>query len=278
MVSEKKKKILKELKKELPNWSVIGIIDMYKLPARQLFQIKQKLLGKAVIRMVKKRILKRALDQTDMKNIDSLENFIQGSSSLLLSNQDPFKLARIIEQSKSPASAKPGDTAPRDIEVKSGPTPLQAGPVIGEFKKAKIPATVKEGKIAVAKDTVVAREGEEIPEEVTGILSKLGIEPMEIGLNLVAAWEDGTVYKRDVLFIPQEKYLGALTKACQQTLNLTVNTNYPTPQNIDILLSKASREARSLALDAGIPTPDTVGRLLSQAQAQAETLKSRVSK
>ena len=47
MVSEKKKKTVKELKAELKNWPVIGILDFHGLPARSLFQIKQKLIGKA---------------------------------------------------------------------------------------------------------------------------------------------------------------------------------------------------------------------------------------
>ena len=278
MVSEKKKKDFKTLTEELSKWSVIGIIDMHKLPGKQLLQIKQKLAGKAKIRMFKKRLILMALEKAGLNNIKALESSVTGTPAVLFSNENPFKLARVIEQSKSPAAAKEGDISPKDIVVPAGPTDIPPGPAIGDFQKAKIPAGVQDGKIAVLKDTTVAKEGEAIRKEVANMLSKLGIEPMEIGLNLVAAWENGTVYARDVLFVPQEKYIDDLTSAYTDALKLTLSTNYPTPDNIVLLVSRASGDARSLAVSAGIVTPETAGQVLEKANAEAEALKSRISK
>ena len=83
---------------------------------------------------------------------------------------------------------------------------MAAGPAIGELQKAGIPASVEGGKIAVKKDTVVVRAGEKISKEVADALAKLGIEPMEIGLDLLAVLDGGTIYKKDILFIPKEKF------------------------------------------------------------------------
>ena len=276
MVSEKKVKAVQELKKELKGWPVIGVIDFYKLPARQLFQIKQKLRGKAVIRMVKKRLIIRALEEAGLTGLKDLEKHVHGSPALLLSKEDPFALARIIEKSKSGAPAKPGDIAPHDIMIPAGPTSLSAGPAIGELQKAKLPVGVEDGKIAVKKDTVIAREGEEIPKLISDVMAKLGIEPMEIGLDLKAVWESGTIYQKDILFIPVEKYLEDIQAAHSNALSLTLSINYLTKENVPLLLGKAHREAVSLALEAGVLTKETLEPLLARADAQAHAVKALV--
>jgi large subunit ribosomal protein L10 len=257
MVSQKNVQMVKEVSEQIRKYPVIGIIDMHSLPASQLHHIRTLLRGKAVIRMVKKRIIVLALKESGLRGTDVLSETLQGEPALIMSEMDPFRLARMVEENKSEAPARGGDIAPRDIVITAGPTPLPPGPVIGELQKAKIPASIEGDKIHVRQDTVVAREGEEIGVVLAGVLAKLGITPMEIGLNLVAAWEDGTVYGKDILF------------------NLAYGTGYPTAYTMPLLLSKAHNEAYSLAMQAGILTSETVGPLVSRAHAQAEALVAK---
>jgi large subunit ribosomal protein L10 len=273
VVSEKKKQKLKEVREDLGKYPVIGIIDMFKLPGRQLHEIRNRLRNEAVIKMVKKRIIKLALKDCGLKGIEELEGYVKGEPALLLSRTDPFKLARTIGSSKSKAFAKAGDIAPMDIMVRAGPTSLSPGPVIGELQRAKIPAAVEGEKITVTKDTLVAREGDVIEKPLADVLVKLGIEPIEIGLNLLAAWEDGHVYSGELLFTPAEKYIEDLRDAGMQAFNLSFNINYYTRENIPFFLSRAYKEACSLAEAADVLTGETVKPLLAKARARAETLK-----
>ncbi len=269
MVSEKNKRMLKEVKAQAEQYPVIGIIDMHKLPAKQLHQIRNKLRGHAVIRMVRKSVLKLMLEQIKIPNAAGLAGSIRGEPALIMSGLSPFRLARMIEQCKSPAKAKEGDIAPYEIVIKEGPTPLPPGPAIGDFQKLKIPAMVQGDKIAVRKDTVVAKPGDVISRELAGMLSKLGIEPMEVRLNVVSALENGTVYGSDVLFVPTEEYVGRIRSSASDAFNLAVYVNYFTSDIMPFLMAKAGREARALAKAAGIMTSDTVGVLLAQATAEA---------
>jgi len=276
MVSEKKKKTLQEVKEQLKQYPIIGIIDMHKLPGRQLHEIRNKLRGEAVIRTVKKRIITRALDQSDAKGVKELAGHITGSPAFILSKTDPFKLARKIEKSKSKAGAKAGDISPEDILIKAGPTSLPPGPVIGELQKVKLPAGVQGDKISILKDTIIVREGEEISADVAGVLTKLGIEPMEIGLNMIAAWESGIVYPAEVLFVPMEEYQRQVMEAISAAFSLSININLPTPETIPFLIAKASQEATALAISADIITPDTLGPILAKASSQADALAGMV--
>jgi large subunit ribosomal protein L10 len=275
MVSQKNVQTVKEVSEQLKQYPVVGILNMHALPASQLHQIRSKLRGKAVIRMVKKRLIILALKESGLKGADALGERIRGEPALVMTELNPFKLAQIISKNKSSAPAKDGDIAPTDIMVNAGPTPLPPGPVIGELQKAKIPAMIEGDKIHVREDTVIAKEGDEINALLAGVMAKLGMTPMEIGLNLLAAWEDGTVYESDILFIPQEKYVQDLVSAHQGAFNLAYNIGYPTKETLPLLLSRAHQEASSLAMAAGILTKETVQPLLAKAHAQMEALKSR---
>ena len=76
MVSEKKKLAVEELKDELEKYPVIGMLDMFKLPARQLQEIRDDLRGKAVIKMVRKNVMKLAIEDVKIGGLDKLESEI----------------------------------------------------------------------------------------------------------------------------------------------------------------------------------------------------------
>ncbi len=277
MVNELKVKTVEDVGKEIEKHSVVGILNLYKLPARDLMNIKQKLKGKAKVRVVKRRLIKIALEKSK-KDLKGLIPLMTGQPALLLSNSNPFELAAVMQKSKSKAFANAGDVAPEDIVVPAGPTSLPAGPAIGELQRAKITAAVENGKIVVKKDSVVAKKGDVLSAEVAGVMTKLGIQPMEIGLDLVAAWDQGLIYNKDILFVPAEKYLDDLKLAYTEGLNLSVKINYYTEDNIKIFLSKGYSEAQALAVKVGYLTKETVGPILAKAQAEATALEKALNK
>src|SRR3989338_1052307 len=111
--------------------------------------------------------------------------------ALLLKKENPFSLYKILKKSKSSASAKAGQIAPRDLIVPAGPTPFTPGPVISELAAVGIKAGVEGGKVAVKVDSMIAKKGETIKPAVASMLTRLSILPMEIGLNLTAVYENG---------------------------------------------------------------------------------------
>jgi large subunit ribosomal protein L10 len=252
MVSERKKMAVEQLGKELKEYSVIGILDMFKLPAKQLQEIRDSLRDKAIIKMTKKNVIKLAIENTGMTDLKKLESIIKNQPALLLSNVNSFELAKIIESSKSSAPAKAGDIATKEIVIKAGPTSLKPGPVIGELQRVKLPAGVEGDKIVIKKNTVIVKGGEVITKPVADVLMKLGIEPVEISLNLLAAYDNGTIYGRDLLFIPKEKYESDLIAACRNALGLAMSIGLPTPETVPLMITKAYREAMCLASKVGI--------------------------
>jgi large subunit ribosomal protein L10 len=246
VVRESKQKEVEELKKLIDEYAAFGIIDTYKLPSKQLQEIRKKIRGAAMIKMCKKSVLTHALKESNKKNIEELEKIIPLQPAIVFSKTEAFRFYGMIDKMKSKTSAKTGDVAPEDIKVFSGPTSLMAGPAISEFTKAGIPAGVEEGKIAIKKDVVVAKKGAVISKDLANVLRKLNVQPILVGLNIVVIYENGMLYKKDALSLVGEGYLNKLKGAFNQALNLSVFICYPTKENVDRLLAKAYNHAKAL--------------------------------
>ncbi len=265
-----KVKKIKELAKEYP---ILGVINLENLPCAQLQQMRTKLKGKVEIFMTRKILMTRALTETKIPGIEKLFDYMGGVPALIFTKENPFSIYKTIKQSKSPAPAKPGQKSPRDIVIPAGPTPFAPGPIISEFAAVGIISGVEGGKVAIKKEATIVREGEIINNNVASILSKLNIKPMEIGLDLVAVYEKGTVYGRKVLDIDEEQFLSDITQAAANAMNLAVEAGIFTKETTQVMIEKAAREALILAEEGDIITKETLPKILGKAEAQASALE-----
>ena len=249
-VSEAKKKELVRITHILKESKNIGILDLTSLPSAQFQKLKSKLKDRFQVTVTKKSILKLALEKIkgEKKGIEQLEEQLKKCMpALLVTNEDAFKIARVLDKNKSNMAAKPGQITPKDIIIPAGPTDFPPGPIIGELGQAGIIAAVEDGKIAIKQEKLLAKAGEELNAKQTGILDKFGIQPMEIGLNLKAIYQDGQIFKSDVLAVSEEEYIQNVQTAASEALNLAVFITYPTQETTEILLQKAEREAIALS-------------------------------
>jgi large subunit ribosomal protein L10 len=278
-VSKTKIKELKTLKKLIKEYPVVGVIDITSLPSSQFQAMKHKLRERLMIRVSKKRVLRILFQDTakDKAGIDKLvEALDKGIPAVMFSKDDSFKVFNNFKKGKSDAPAKAGQIAPEDIYAKAGPTPFTPGPIIGELGTLGIKTKVEDGKIAITEDHLLVKEGEEIDAQKADFMAKLGIRPMKIGLNLVACYEDGTVFDKNDLDIDTEEYFNKFKQAYSEAFNLAANSGYATKDNIIMMLAKNYREAIGLAKEAGVSTSETVGEQIKDAERQAQALKSKV--
>ena len=231
-VAEYKKKTVNEFVNLINSYPVIGVVDMENLPTAQLQKMREQLRGKVVIRMTKIRFMNIVLDKVkdSKKGIEEMKNYLTGMPALLFTKDDPFKLAKTLKKSMSTAPAKQGQVAPKDIIVSAGPTPFSPGPVISELASAGIKTAIEAGKIVVKSDTVVVKKGEKVSPAIAGILARLGVEPMEVGLNLTAVYDNGTIFTRDVLDIDEEEFMGKIKTAYNSAIGLALELSFLTKE------------------------------------------------
>jgi len=178
-----------------------------------------------------------------------------------------------LAASKSKAPAKAGQIAPTDIMIPAGPTQFTPGPIISELAQVGIKTKVEEGKLSVIADVKFVKSGEKITPKQADMLARFGIEPMEVGLNIVLVYENGTIYDRSLLEIDEESYMNSLRSAISESMALSIEIGYIASENVTLLISKAHRDTLALVESTDIMTEDKAARMLGQANMQMEAVK-----
>ena len=270
-----KKDEVAEIKKHAKEYTLIGLVDMYGIPAQQVQQIRRNLRGKAVIKVTRNTLIEHALAEIG-GDAKGLTKFISGHSAVIFSNDNPFKLYKQLEKTKTKMAAKAGETAPEDIVVEKGPTSFNPGPIVGELQQAGIPAAIEGGKVKIRETKTIVKKGAVISAKIAGVLIKLDIKPMDVGLALQAAFHEGTIYEPSVLSVDETKLLAQLQLPGQQAFNLSVNAAIPTKETMAPILTKAVREARGLAIEAAVYEKDVVDAIIGKAQRESQAIKTLV--
>ncbi len=273
-IADWKKKEVIDLVLLLEKYKIIAVADMTNMPSVQLQKMRSTLKDSVVIKMSKKSLILIAIDNIKSKhNIVLLKEYVRGMPALLLTNDNPFKLAKILNNNKSAAPAKGGQIAPNDILIKAGPTSFPPGPIIGELAQIGLKAGIVDGKVAIKEDKIIVYAGEVIPQQVAGILTRLGIEPMEIGINLTAAYENGVIFANNILSVDQKKFILNLKNVIVSALNLSVYIAFPTKENINVLIKKAIIQTKALENKIGLSNLDEIKKKIKLTEIPQEIHK-----
>ena len=190
---------------------------------------------------------------------------------------NPFELILFLNKNKVRVPVKGGDVASSEIMIPAGNTGLQPGPVISEFNEAKVPTRIEGGSIFVAKDTVVAEKGEVVSTKTASLLSKLGMKPMEAGLSLSYAYDNGMVLGPNELAFDLDRMKADFSSAARLAFGVAVEANIMLPETAPIMISKAYRQAVAVSVEAGFLTKETAPLILQKAYANMTALSSAIS-
>jgi large subunit ribosomal protein L10 len=262
----------------IDQYNVIAFASLHKVRAIQLQELAKRFRSDILLKTAKNVLVKRALERSPKRNINELTKYMIGSNLLLLTDMNPFKLSILLGKNKIKTTAKAGDIAQNDITIPAGNTGLPPGPAISELHEAGVRTRIEAGSVWVIRDTIVAETGEAIPAKVASVLSKLGVKPLESGLQLVAAYDDGLVFTTDQLSLDLNETTKKFEEAHNQAMNLSVNASYPTAKTIATILRRAHMEARSLALNAAYLIPEVAAEVLARAYRQMVSLASQITK
>ncbi|MED5486799.1 MAG: 50S ribosomal protein L10 [Candidatus Thermoplasmatota archaeon] len=257
---------------------VLGIIDVEGVPAGAMLGMRETLRDQMVLTMAKKTLIRRAWKKSG-RDLESLEALLDGVTIPMLVQSDSlnsFQLFAELEKTRTGRPAKEGDVAPEDIIIEAGPTSFPPGPIVGEFNSVGIPAKIDKGKVAIQKTVTAVEKGQPISADLGLMLSKLEINPIEIGLILSGAIEGGTLMSADSLDLDLDGFTSDVKTATSGAFNLACNIGWFTNETIPALLSKAAGEAMAVAVEASIVNGETMPILISRAQARMLALASQL--
>ena len=272
---EWKREEVEQIKELASSHELIGLVDIYGIPAKQFQQIRRNLHGNAVVKVARNTLVAHAFNDLGGQFVD-LNEKVTEHSALIFASGNPFKLFKSLEQTKTRRAAKAGEITPEDIVVSEGPTSFKPGPIVGELNSAGIPAAIDGGKVKIKQTKTVVKAGEAVSAKQADVLSKLDIKPMPVGLSLVAVCYEGEIYLPDVLAVDDEAYKAKITLAASQAFNLAVNAAVPTAcaAVTEAQIAKAVREARNLGVEAPIYEKGVIEMIIGKAFRQANALKA----
>ncbi|MFX0042198.1 MAG: 50S ribosomal protein L10 [Candidatus Hodarchaeota archaeon] len=253
-------------KKEVPQWKLdevdnlinlfkqyknIAVIDVAHLNDKQIQETRKILRGKAIIRMSKKNLQIRAIEQfkreSKNENLDKLANSIPGQSALCFTDMDIFQLKKIFNENEYWVPAKPDEITPVDIWVPAGDTGLPTGQVISELNMTlRLPTRIQNDTIWIREDTQTHEAGDLVDVKQAAVLKKLGITPIESLIKIHFAWSKGEIIPEEVLYIDTRGFERDMTKAYREALAVLFEMPFYVDDMTEGYIQKAISEANTL--------------------------------
>jgi large subunit ribosomal protein L10 len=271
-IPESKKKLVNELADLIKTKKTILIASIKNIPGSQFQEIVKKLRGKAIVKVPKKNLIFRAIDESGNAEIKKLEEKIDDSFAILFSDLDAFELAGDLMKNQSPAKAKVGQEAPADIEVEAGPTELIPGPAISELGSVGLQVQVENGKLSIKESRVIVKEGEKIKQNAADIMAKLDIKPFKVGFIPLCAFDITESKLYSEIKIDREGTLNDLKYAFGKALPFAVSLGYISKDTITLMIGKAGAQANKInRIMTGEPEP--VAEVVAPVEEKKEEVK-----
>lgn len=273
-ISEIKIETVKELADLMKKRKTVLIASIKNIPASQFQEIGKKLRGKAVVKVPKKNLLLKAIDESKKPELVKIKEKIEDSTAVLFSDFDAYDLAAELIKNKTPAKAKTGQTAPRDIEIPAGPTDLVPGPAISELGALGIQIQIQGGKIEIKVPKIIVKEGQKIHQGAADVMSKLDIKPFLIGFTPLVALdnEKGILYTE--IKIDTDEFINEIKKSHGKALAIAIEKGYISEDTIKLMINKASAYERKLIrIITGEPEPEIVQVTLETPQEEKKEEK-----
>jgi len=277
-VLDQKSSEVEAIKDIFKEYKSVGIASLKKVRASQLQELKKTMKGQVYLRVLKNTLTKIAIEELNQAELKKLEEYLEGSNVFLFTDLNPFKLALMLEKGKVKTFAKANDTAAEDIVVPSSNTGQPPGPVISQLNAVGLPTRIENGSVWVSKDTLVVRRGEPINDRLAGVLSKLGIKSVELGISMRAVYDNGMMINGDLLKVDVAATKRSVEVNNQEAFALALEIGYASKDTIKPLLQRAHQKAVSLSVGAAIPTKDTIAELIRKANSEMTSLSGAVDK
>ncbi len=259
--------------KELDSHKLVGVVGTNNLPDRLVQSTKNRLKPTTRFIMGRKTLLAKILEGS--KEGKSLVKDLTGTSAIVLSDEDPFKLYGMFKAGVLKLSAKPGQIAPNDVPISSGETSIMPGQTVTELKSAGIDVQIQKGKVVISKDKVLVKKGETISPAVAKALRILDITPFEAVMDPSAFVYEHISFGRNALSINADVIKGEIAVAFKQALSISMSCNIINQYTINSFIAKAYSNALYLGVEAGAFDSGVIERLISKAALCAAALSPK---
>ncbi|MEM3799229.1 MAG: 50S ribosomal protein L10 [Thermoprotei archaeon] len=275
---ESKKQQFEYLVNEIPKHRGFLVVGITGVKTSTFQSVRKALKGKATIRVVKNTVLSKALDKISLPDEvrSTLKSKLSREIAVVFTDDSVFSVTAELLKFKRSAFIKPNRSAPLDVIIPAGVTPLQPGPLTDSLTALGIPFEVKKNLVYIKQDMSVVKKGDRVNARVAELLRALDIAPLISSFELKLALEDGLYIPGEQLNVDLSKYIKDLSFAHADALTLSVNLGIPTPEAMPLIVAKAVRSALAVSVEAGYPSAEALPLILLKGVSAAKVLSELV--
>jgi large subunit ribosomal protein LP0 len=241
--ADKLRKFLHEYKNAL-----ICTVDF--VGSNQMQQVRAALRGKAEILMGKNTVIRKIVREEAAANPKLLEllPLVQGNIGFAWTNGKLGDVRKLIVSNKVPAAAKTGNYAPEDVIIQAGPTGLDPGQT-SFFQALNISTKIARGSIEIINKVVLVKKGERVTASHVSLLSKLDLKPFSYGIKVTNVYENGAVYKSEVLDLSQDDLMNKWLRGVRHVAALSLAIGHPTAASLPHSIANAMKKMIAICIE-----------------------------
>ncbi|OIW04096.1 hypothetical protein TanjilG_00656 [Lupinus angustifolius] len=215
----------------LDEYTQILVVNADNVGSTQLQNIRQGLRGDSVVLMGKNTMMKRSVrihaEKTGNQAFLNLIPLLVGNVGLIFTKGDLKEVSEEVAKYKVGAPARVGLVAPIDVVVPPGNTGLDPSQT-SFFQVLNIPTKINKGTVEIITPVELIKKGDKVGSSEAALLAKLGIRPFSYGLVVLSVYDNGSVFKPEVLDLTEDDLLEKFAIGVSQVTSLSLAISYPT--------------------------------------------------
>lgn len=239
------------LREYLDSYKNVLIVQVDNVGSSQMQKVRLALRGRAAVLMGKNTLvrntIRKHIAEGQNTNLENLLPLVYGNMGFVFTNTNLKEIRDLVLANKVPAAAKTGSFAPSDVHVPAGPTGMDPGQT-AFFQALNIATKIVKGAIEIVNPVHLIKAGDKVTLSHVTLLAKLNILPFFYGFKVTDVYEDGTVYKSEILDMSQESLFQKFSNGVQKLAAISLAISYPTLASVPFLVSGAFSKLLAISL------------------------------
>merc|ERR1712072_1106343 len=251
-----KQNYFEKLENAIRNHSKFLLVNADNVASLQFAQIRAALRGKAHIVMGKNTMMKKVIRGLidEFPDYEKVLPLLIDNVGFVFTNGDLKETRDEVLTHKKAAPARAGAIAPVAVVVPAQNTGM--GPEKTSFFQAlNIQTKIARGTIEIVSPVNLLQVGDKVGQSESTLLNMLKISPFTYGLEVVACYDEGSVFEPAVLDITEDDIRSRFMAAVNNVAAVSLNIGYPTAVSAPHSIANGLKKLIAIAAATDITFP-----------------------
>jgi len=251
-----KQNYFEKLENAIRNHSKFLLVNADNVASLQFAQIRAALRGKAHIVMGKNTMMKKVIRGLidEFPDYEKVLPLLVQNVGFVFTNGDLKETRDEVLTHKKAAPARAGAMSPVEVIVPAQNTGM--GPEKTSFFQAlNIQTKIARGTIEIVSPVHLLKPGDKVGQSESTLLNMLKISPFTYGLEVVACYDEGSVFEPAVLDITEDDIRARFMSAVNNVAAVSLNIGYPTAVSAPHSIANGLKKLIAIAAATDITFP-----------------------